>query len=631
MNLISPDRLADLQQNSKMLPSWQTLLLRVEAWVSSPPVLPTGAGGWIHRYICPTHWLPLIYDGNKPHDHRCAAGCRCEGTDYDEAWLAWRHRQISDMTREVGLAYAITGERKFLAHVEDVFRHYVTFYRSEDGTGSAESWMVKGRVFNQALTEALWACPLLHAYDFVAADLDPALKAEIEADFFRPLAGTMIAAQDDLLAKDNLRSNYMAWINAVLGGIGYLLNDDAMIHRALDGNGGFVKHISAGTLPDGMQYEVTPYYHNFVVLAYLILAKAAEANGRDLYAVVGEQGQTLEKMCQAVTRLMLPDGTLADLADGSYWVDSVYDRELIETYEMACARDDDPMILATLHHAYARSGKGRDHWAALLFGAADLPPLPEPINEMQLLPDSGVAIMPSSDQLCAVVPFGAYRDSHSHGDNLSVQLYPFSNDAGSCLYGVPARRDWYQVHYAHNTLIVDGKPQGKFPQAIRRDTVNRVPTNGVSLVAADLYDGVTLKRSVETTDDGIVDVASAESDAPRQYDWVFHIDGDIAINVETTPLDEPFDNEAQIKLSGCAADVTAVDITITHQNKKYGLQLKGAEPFELLIGSAPGTSWRPTERRHVLIGRTSGRTQQYTATYTVSSESVIDLSEEVKN
>ncbi len=79
----------------------------------------------------------------------------------------------------------------------------------------------------------------------------------------------------------------MAWLNVTLGCLGFALNDQTLIDRAIQPPAGFTTHLSKAILADGLEFEGTPYYHNFVLLANLILAEAAKANGIDLYAVSG--------------------------------------------------------------------------------------------------------------------------------------------------------------------------------------------------------------------------------------------------------------------------------------------------------------------------------------------------------
>lgn len=620
MHLLSPATLTKLRQrilpNQPFHADWQAFLARVDRWCVADEPLSSLSGGWIHNYICPVHWLPLEYDPASPKGHHCPAGDSWSEPKHDEAWLAWRHRQIADQVREVALAFAITGEATYLAEVERILTHYTSFYANFTGADTAKRGMVKGRVFNQALTEALWAAPLVHAFDLVADALAADLRSSIERDFLYPVANTMLNAQNEMIEKDHIESNYVAWFNAVLGCIGYAIQDDALVDSAIDGVAGFVNHLPASVLPDGFEYEISPYYHNFVLVAYLILAEAALANGRNLYTVRSQEGQSLQSMWRVLPRIMLPDGTIADLGDGSYWQESVYDRELIDVYEIAYARDSHPAVAATLKHAYSRLPKGRGHWNALLYGADSLAAKAHVVQN-QYLPDSGVAMLHRGDKLTAVCTFGAYRGSHSHGDHLGLQVWPFSKDAGSVLYGLQVRRTWYQNSYAHNVLVIDGQTQKPFSHAEQAFSEQDGRAE-IQLQAVDAYPEANVTRTVTSDDEKIVDTLVVTAETAHTYDWVFHVDGDLAVNnVDTQPATGVIGSAGvtpQITLTATAEAITEVDFTLTHHGESYLLTLQGEAAFDLLLGMCPGTSWNPTAKRHTIIGRTVGMAQRYHTT-----------------
>ena len=620
MRLVSPATLTQLRQriqpNQPFHEDWREFLARVDRWCDANEELPSSSGGWIHNLICPVHWLPLDYDPASPHQHQCPAGDSWSEPKYNEGWLAWRHRQIAEQTRDAALAFVITNEVNYLAEVERILSHYATFYANFAGADTAKRGMVKGRVFNQALTEAIWAVPLVHAFDLVADTLSAAKQAQIEKDVLYPVADTMRNAQNEMVAKDHIESNYVAWFNAALGCIGYAVQDDGLVDCAIDGVAGFINHLPASVLPDGFEYEITPYYHNFVLVAYLILAEAALANGRNLYNIHAQDGQTLQSMWRVLPRFLLPDGTIADLGDGSYWQKSVYDRELIDVYEIAHARDSHPAVAATLKHAYGRLPQGRGHWNALLYGADQINAESYTVQN-QYLPHSGVAMLHQADRLTAVCTFGQYRGSHSHGDHLGVQIWPFSNDAGSVLYGLQVRRDWYQNSYAHNVLVVDGQTQTTFSHAQHQFSQCEGGAK-LEMQSVDAYPEADVSRTITIEDEKLIDTVTASAETTHTYDWVFHVDGNLAVNnIATQPATGAIgsaDLTPQITLTASAETITEAQFTIIHQGDRYLLILQGKAAFDLFLGTAPGTSWNPTERRHVIIGRTVSKAQSYCMT-----------------
>jgi hypothetical protein len=588
---------------------WQNVQKRVAAWNHGSVLVPAEAGGWIHNYICPDHWQPLVYDGNLPDVHACPEGHVCSGEKYDAAWRVWRHRQIADLAREAALAYVVLGFEDGRVSAESILLQYADFYTQLDGKADAEAWMLQGHAFNQALTEALWAIPLIHAYDLIAETLTVNQRSRLARDLWQPLAAIMVTAQDKLIAQNHIESNYMAWLNVTLGCLGFALNDQALIDRALQPPAGFASHLEKSVLADGLEYEGTPYYHNFVLLANLILAEAASANGIDLYAVSGSVGQSLFGMGQAFAQLAWPDGTIPDMADGSYWQNSIYDPEICQTYEILKAHYPDPQFVRTLSAAYARQGVGRDNWAALLYGYGELVSAESPPITNTFFKESGFAIL-RSDKLAALVSYGPYRKQHHQADRLSLTVWPFSRDAGSPLYGLEARKTWYPHSYAHNTLVVDGQSHADCGGELL-DLSERC----VCVSAPDAYLGVDMTRTVEMMrDNAIADELDVQSDSEHTFDWVFHIDGDCSLPDDLQPLTGSLAEDgpaAYIELLGQKSVDDTVSFDIEFDSQAYRLRLRGERPFTLLIGSVPGTTRHPEQKRQVLIGRTVGTYQRY--------------------
>lgn len=588
---------------------WQSVQQRLAAWQSQSGQIPMEAGGWIHNYICPEHWEPLIYDDNLPDQHHCPAGHECTGEKFDAAWRVWRHRQMADLAREGALAYAVLGLDDGRETAVAILTRYANFYTQFDGLSDAEPWMLKGHAFNQALTEALWAIPMIHAYDLVDDTLTKAQKEQFGQDLWGPLTAVMVSAQDKLIAQDSVKNNYMAWVNVTLGCLGFALNDQALINRAIQPPAGFIAHLDEAILADGLEFEGTPYYHNFVLLANLILAEAAKANNISLYAVAGTEGQTLASMGCAFASLAWPDGSMPDLAEGSYWRDSIYDSEICQAFELLHAQQPKKLFAWTLHAAYKRRNATRDNWAALLYGQDDVvTAVPSPSSHT-FLENSGIAILRSGKKLAAMVPFGPYRGHHHQYDRLSLTVWPFSRDAGSPLYGLPERKTWYPQSYAHNTLVVDGQSHADCGGEMLNWDSRRL-----AIAAPDAYPGIRFERVIEIKDDAILDELIVASGETHTFDWVFHLDGAVEMPNELQPMAEPLTADGAgtyIELFGQKPINEAVSFDITYDADSYRLTLAGERPFTLLLGTAPGTTRQPQQKRHVLIGRTVGTSQRY--------------------
>ena len=451
----------------------------------------------------------------------------------------------------------------------------------------------------------------MQSFGLIQEDLDTAEGQKIIEQLLYPIAETLLKAHDSLVNQGIVKSNYVAWLIAAIGSIGFALNDDTLIHRSIEGEGGFKKHFDTSILEDGFQYEVTPYYHNFVALAFINLAEAALSHGINLYDYKAPQGQSIASLWEAFAELSYPDGTVVELNDGSYWQESIYDSEICDVYEVALARAPKESYQWLLQHAYKRRNTQRDSWAALLFAENDLSQT-NTHHQSTCLKASGVAVLKEDDsQLAACIPFGDFAGSHSHLDRLGLSIFPFSQDAGTPLYGIEARVTWYQQTLAHNTVVVDSKSQEKAGGCLKSFS-----ETGVSLHSSKLYKDISMDRTVSIKRE-LVNQFTLLSETDHSYDWLCHTDGEwIVADIEFEALNQPYSDEG----AGVFATLTSkavVDKSIRaetiYEGQTFSLELSASQPFELLLATCPGRSQHPHKKRHLLIARMVAKSAQYKA------------------
>jgi len=457
-----------MMMTDHQLPGWRERILdamktRVEEALQIPLSIPTKAGGWWHHYVCPEHELPLIFDHSTPDLHRCPRGCIYQGEAFDAAFRVFAHRHYAALARDAALLFQITSEACYLDTSFEILSRYAELYADFGANEKSEAWMLSGKVFQQALTEAIWAIPLVQAFDMIRSHVDDQQAIVLKEHLLRPISVVLTTAHQKLVFEQGrLESNYTAWLIAAIGSLGFVLDDDKCIQRALTGAGGFSAHLNAAVLPDGFEYEGSPYYHNFVTLAYTLLAETAHGYGIDLYSVHGLRGQSIQQMWSVLADLMWPEGSIPLLHDGNYWQNSSFDEELVEVYEIALARTGDSRYGWLLNGVYHRRGLQRDSWAALAFAEHELSTFHRSPIQSSLIKDVGLGILRDAanpEGFTALFRFGAYGSGHTHRDSLALLLFPFSLDAGNPPYGADTRRTWYQQSAAHNLVIVDGMSQ----------------------------------------------------------------------------------------------------------------------------------------------------------------------------
>jgi len=87
------------------------------------------------------------------------------------------------------------------------------------------------------------------------------------------------------------------------------------------------------------------------------------------------------------------------------------------------------------------------------------------------------------------------------------------------------QRELNRTTVCHNTLMVDGAQHNGVGENLSLLDFRRTPKLKTATIA-DLkglvYPGVRLQRTVEVTDDYVLDVFQATSDEEHTYDWLFH-------------------------------------------------------------------------------------------------------------
>lgn len=239
-------------------------------------MVPRERGGWWHAYVCPVHGVELAHDGLlsgvfPDGGARCRYGCRIDTPEVRGAWTVLAHQACAR------------------AAVPQTLEEYAALYGSlGDEHGGAQEWMLRGRLFHQALTEAIWA-----------VSIGRAPGAERVPELLKELAVNAAAARATLTADGRFDSNYTAWLLAAEAVCGAPRSD--LVYE----------HVLAATRADGWEWEGSAYYHAFVLRAYLLALRGVDG-------VPAEVAGRLRAMARVIGVLRTDAGELPALHDGPY-------------------------------------------------------------------------------------------------------------------------------------------------------------------------------------------------------------------------------------------------------------------------------------------------------------------------
>ncbi|WP_327365546.1 heparinase II/III domain-containing protein [Streptomyces sp. NBC_01217] len=470
-------------------------------------------GGWWHAYVCPAHGVELdhgdLLAGVFPADGaRCAYGCRVDDKAVRGAWLVLSHQAWARRLRVL----AHRGERaQAVARLVEYAGLYAEL--ATERHGEAQTWMLRGRLFHQALTDAIWAVTIGHTVITLAErsidDLVPVLP------LLDDLERAALDARNVLTGQGHLASNYTAWLNAA----GAAASRGAAAARGqewdgakqwLEGEHGLYAHLRVAVADDGWEWEGSTYYHGFVLRAALLALRRT-----DPAAVPSDVVDVLASMTDILATIATPGGILPALHDGPY-LRGPLALEWLELVALVQQLVPSPTLDAVASRARAELGTQDDGLDRELVGWFAGPPLPErpapaPVT---VFPRAGYAVLRHAG-VHALLDFGPHGGSHGHRDKLSLYLYgdttPWQPDPGQVPYAHAQFRDLYASTEAHPAFRVDSTEQAECAGQL-------LGADGSSVTAevTTAYEGVRAVRRVALGDGCLIDLLTLSAGDQRQ-------------------------------------------------------------------------------------------------------------------
>ncbi|MEV5607705.1 heparinase II/III family protein [Streptomyces sp. NPDC052225] len=494
--------------------------------------IPRERGGWWHAYVCPAHGLELDHgdplSGVFPEGGaRCARGCRVDTPEVRGAWTVLSHQAWARHARLLALrgdAPATLG----------ILREYAALYRelAGDGHDGAQPWMLRGRLFHQALTDAIWAVNVADAVATLAERDTPGTDELLP--LLDELERAALDAREVLVDRGDLASNYLTWLTAAGIGAGRAA---ALVRGTpwdgakqwLDGPHGLYAHLRACVGGDGWQWEGSTYYHGFVLRAALLALR-----GSDPAALPADVASRLTGMIDALAVLATDGGVLPALNDGPYRRVPLA-LEWLELCALAGGFAVSPRLTAVASAARAEAGVADDGLDRELSGWFAGSPLPErsapaPVTVFE---DAGYAVVRAAG-IHAALAFGPHGGSHGHRDKLALSLYGrlacWQPDPGQVPYGNREFRDHYVSTAAHPAFLVDGAEQAECAgRLLARDAVS------VTADVSAAYEGVRAVRRIEAGRCHLVDVLTLTVEDGRARRLAGLVRPGVSLDVQVQP------------------------------------------------------------------------------------------------
>ncbi|GAB4086299.1 heparinase II/III family protein [Myceligenerans cantabricum] len=467
-------------------------------------IVPTAPGGWWHDYVCPGHDVEL--QGPAAEGHRCPRGCVVTGERYDAAWVTLEHQRHAREVRRLARADDPARRSDAVTLLDEITKVY-TDVVGPGWNESAEPWMLRGRMFAQALTEAQWAAQIA---DAVLA-LGPEARVAGLDDMLEGLHATFETSYRVLIdERRDERNNYTAWLCAA----GMLTARALGAAQEVTGTWSrrALAHLEVAIDDEGWEWEGSTYYHLFVLRAHLLALRDVDPGDLPARAI-----ERLAAMVRVLAEVAAPDGGLPAIHDGPYDRVSAH-QEVLEVAAMAQGLLTPTGLEAVARFARSRLGTDDDGLDRRLQQWFSGPPVqvPAPTRQSTLFASAGYAVLrDDTDTLQAIVDAGPHGGAHGHHDKLALYLYgsaPWQPAPGVPPYASPLRRGHYARTVAHPTVGIDGLDQEPTTGRVERWD----PRAGLVVTTADPYPGVRVRRAVRLVHGVVTDVVTVDCDEPRE-------------------------------------------------------------------------------------------------------------------
>jgi oligo-alginate lyase len=518
---------------------------------SAPP--PEG-GQWLHWYACPESGRALEF--HPPDQNVCPdTGKNFSGYPYDHVVYQLRNDALAEAAVAEGLAFRFSGQKIYAEKAAAILKEYAHVYPSyalHDING--KTGPNGGKAFAQTLDESIWLIKIAWAYDLArgAGALTEVEKRDIETNVLRASAAVVMKAHKEPTL------NIQSWINSAVAAVGFTLNDEALVHEAIDGPIGF-RYQMKTFVQEGFWSEGAWGYQFYAMRALTMLGQMASRHGINLW----KQEPNLIALFHSPLGVVLPDGKLPAFNDSGS--PDLYEQDFL--YEVAYAATRDPTMLTVIEHG-TRSDR-----EAFLFGVEHLPATSAPKLASGLFADAGYATLRASrSDLTVVMKFGPHGGAHGHYDKLNFVLFAkgktLAIDPGTHPYGIPVHREWDSQTIAHNTISVDEQRQA----AATGKLLGWKSGDGWTAVSASsgsAYTSANLRRTILLTSEYVLvlDHCDSADGKPHTFDWAYHNvgEGTLSDGLKTTPFHFDAANGYQ-RLSNVTAGKTSDAIRIRYHS-----------------------------------------------------------------
>nr|WP_292964305.1 alginate lyase family protein [Muricauda sp. UBA7809] len=494
--------------------------------------------------------------------------------DYSGGYTHETHKRNYRLMQKAGILYQLLDDYRYAVYVHEMLKAYAELYPTLPVHPKERSY-ARGKLFWQCLNDSNWLVYASQAYDCIYDYLSKKERRYLEKDLFKPFADFISIKNPQFF---NRIHNHSTWGNVAVGMIALVMEDDALLERALygikdvnlpkgqkDNDGGFIlqegkeagfyANLDEPFSPDGY-YTEGPYYQRYAMYPFLIFAQALQ-NVKPELKIFEYNDNVLIKSVYALLDLSDLDGDFFPINDGQKGM-SYYNTSLVNAVDVAYYYGNkDPRLLdiaqkqgtVVLNDAGLAVAKGLKNGEQQPYIKKSIH-LRDGANGEQ----GGISVL-RKDRLELVFKYTAQGLSHGHYDKLSYSFYENGDEVVQD-YGLARfvnieqkgggnylkeNKTWAKQTVAHNTLVQDQYSHfgGKYEIGSKNHSehylfnVENPKLQVVSAIEKNAYPGTKMHRTMAMIQDEgwqkpiVLDVLQVESDRAHQYDLPFYYLGQL--------------------------------------------------------------------------------------------------------
>lgn len=494
--------------------------------------------------------------------------------DYSGGYTHETHKRNYRLMQKAGILYQLLDDYTYAVYVHEMLKAYADLYPNLPIHPKERSY-ARGKLFWQCLNDSNWLVYASQAYDCIYDYLSKKERKHLEKNLFRPFADFISIKNPQFF---NRIHNHSTWGNVAVGMIALVMEDDALLERALygikdvelntgtkDNDGGFIieegkeagfyANLDEPFSPDGY-YTEGPYYQRYAMYPFLIFAQALQ-NVKPELKVFEYNNNVLVKSVYALLDLSDMDGDFFPINDGQKGM-SYYNTSLVNAVDVAYYYGNkDPKLLdiaqkqgtVVLNDAGLSVAKGLKNNQQLPYVKKSIDLRDGPNGE-----EGGISVL-RKDKFELVFKYTAQGLSHGHYDKLSYSFYENGDEVVQD-YGLARfvnieqkgggnylkeNKTWAKQTVAHNTLVQDQTSHfgAKYEVGSKNHSehylfnIEDPKIQVVSGIEKNAYPGTKMHRTMAIIQDTgwqkpiVLDVLQVESDRAHQYDLPFYYLGQL--------------------------------------------------------------------------------------------------------